>query len=161
MNENTFKKMTGLTDQIMPDTLYHYCGVSGFYGIITNNNLWLTDIYFMNDYMEHVWLIEKAYKRLCEMRKTCDKESIKSLLDRFPVGFPPYICCFTSEPDLLSQWRAYSDDGAGFAIGFSRKVLEEQISHHTRDGIRILLSKVEYDENEQCRNLDVIWTFAN
>jgi hypothetical protein len=31
------------------------------------------------------------------------------------------IGCFSLEPDVLSQWRAYADNGRGFAIGFSLK----------------------------------------
>lgn len=28
-----------------------------------------------------------------------------------------FICCFSKESDLLSQWRGYGDDGKGLAIG--------------------------------------------
>ena len=29
------------------------------------------------------------------------------------------------EPDLLSQWRGYADDGKGFSVGFDRVALEK------------------------------------
>jgi hypothetical protein len=34
------------------------------------------------------------------------------------------ISCYSLNGDLLSQWRAYADDGRGFAIGFSAHELE-------------------------------------
>lgn len=30
-----------------------------------------------------------------------------------------FLACFSEEPDCLSQWRGYADDGAGFNIGFN------------------------------------------
>jgi len=37
----------------------------------------------------------------------------------FRLGAPAaYIACFSEKGDLLSQWRAYADDGEGVAIGF-------------------------------------------
>ena len=34
---------------------------------------------------------------------------------------PCYAICFSSNPDLLSQWRGYADNGAGVAIGFHKE----------------------------------------
>jgi len=36
----------------IPDVLYHYCGVEAFRGIIISGKLWLSNIYWMNDYKE-------------------------------------------------------------------------------------------------------------
>jgi hypothetical protein len=36
---------------------------------------------------------------------------------------PPYIFCLSGSKDLLSQWRAYSNDGHGVSIGFNTKKL--------------------------------------
>ena len=30
-----------------------------------------------------------------------------------------FVSCFSADGDVLSQWRAYADDGHGFAIGFA------------------------------------------
>jgi hypothetical protein len=35
-----------------------------------------------------------------------------------------YACCFCEKGDELSQWRAYSKKGAGYAIGFDSEKLE-------------------------------------
>jgi hypothetical protein len=34
------------------------------------------------------------------------------------------LACFSLDADVLGQWRAYADDGRGFAIGFSAKQMQ-------------------------------------
>ncbi|MGQ0636309.1 MAG: DUF2971 domain-containing protein [Planctomycetaceae bacterium] len=71
--------------------------------------------------------------------------------------FELYCACFSTEPDMLSQWNAYADYGRGFAIGFNRERLEllseEARKPREKDGvrqpgIRIALRDVNYDIRE-------------
>ena len=36
-----------------------------------------------------------------------------------------FVCSFSSDDDDLGQWRAYADNGRGYALGFDGKALEE------------------------------------
>ena len=54
--------MTDVPDT--PDTIYHYCGVSGFHGILESKTLWMSDAYSMNDYTEHRLILDKAVEQL-------------------------------------------------------------------------------------------------
>lgn len=128
----------------VPPVLYHYCGVNGFKGIIESKCLWLSHAGYMNDYMEHAWLFEKAKKHFDRLAGEGHKEYAKFMSIGDPG--PSFICCFSSECDLLSQWRAYSDDGAGFAIGFS---MEEELSKGRYRNVLFPLRRVIYDEAEQ------------
>jgi hypothetical protein len=49
------------------------------------------------------------------------------------------ISCYSLDADVLSQWRAYADDGRGFAIGLDPKVMQMPAKK-----LRVL-----YDEEEQ------------
>jgi hypothetical protein len=134
----------------VPDTLYHYCGVNGFHGIFSSKQLWLSNVSFMNDYMEHRWLIEKARDRIDDL--SCDSDNAEPYIsiDNFLSSSNfPYIFSLSSKGDLLSQWRAYSDDGAGFAVGFSSKYFLEQFETLKGNRFSLRLSEVEYDENKQ------------
>lgn len=53
------------------------------------------------------------------------------------------IACFSLDPDVLSQWRAYGNDGRGFAIGFSKTLME----------IPAKPLRVLYDEDAQMQEL--------
>lgn len=57
------------------EMLYHYCGVNAFKEIIESKCLWLSHIRYMNDYMEHRWLLERA-------------ENHWPSLDKFDVELP-------------------------------------------------------------------------
>ena len=72
--------------------------------------------------------------------------------DRRPSG--EYLGCFSSSGDLLSQWRAYADDGAGFSIGFSLDELSGAAMGFTPGPDRYLgppmsVDQVVYDRAKQ------------
>ncbi|MCF8533626.1 MAG: DUF2971 domain-containing protein [Reyranella sp.] len=134
------------------DLFYHYCSVESFQAICERKTIRFSDINMMNDHMETRW----GY-RIFELAATeilNDKEALK----RFPgvnkeffdkvdkIIAPlqlyslPTIASFSKEPDVLSQWRAYADDGRGFAIGFSGAVLS---------AMPVTLLEIQYDKRRQ------------
>src|SRR3972149_4226149 len=151
MGENT----SDTTSKTPPETIYHYCDMSGLYGMVRSNQLWLSNAYFMNDYMEHKWLFTDAYNRFKELVNKSD-EKLFEFLGKYVdlVNVYPYIACFSSEPDLLSQWRGYADDGAGFAIGFSTNCLFNDCDQYLKNEIPIRLQKVDYNLDSQKHTLD-------
>lgn len=49
------------------------------------------------------------------------RENVKFVEEAFDgLGF-----CMSEQPDILSQWRGYADDGKGFSVGFSKAYLDE------------------------------------
>jgi hypothetical protein len=75
----------------------------------------------MNDSLELKWSLEQKIKIIEE---NCDNvehfkflNKVRANLEKIPVY--AYMTCFSSKNDLLSQWRAYGDDGKGVAIGFN------------------------------------------
>jgi hypothetical protein len=61
-----------------------------------------------------------------------------------------FVTSFSSEPDVLSQWRAYADNGAGFGVGFRFAKLDEL----TLDGNNVPamhVVRVEYQQDAQLR----------
>jgi hypothetical protein len=138
-----------------PKSIYHYCGVSGFRGILESKSLWLSDAYLLNDYMEHRWVLDRVVANLKQLRAQDElRSACDALLEAMstPAVRPihPYVCCFSLEPDLLSQWRAYSDDGAGFAIGFSTIAIEKRCAEIARQcSLGLSLKPVEYETAKQ------------
>ncbi|MBH3122457.1 DUF2971 domain-containing protein [Serratia ureilytica] len=99
--------------------IYHYCSPYTFQQIIERKKLWLSSTSNMNDFSEEKWFLDIIYNVL-ELyeneleRPWCDVVR-KGLEDNFR---PSYITCFSKSKDLLSQWRAYAENGLGVAIGF-------------------------------------------
>lgn len=100
------------------ELLYHYCSPSTLLAVVQNRTLRLSSVASMNDSQELQWGLRLI--ATCAQNRWADEtqEMFSELMETFTnrVGF--LASCFSTEWDMLSQWRAYADDGRGFAIGF-------------------------------------------
>lgn len=115
---------------------YYYCSINTFLNIIKNREIYLSDPLKMNDSSEIKWYLNKLNEEqkirpdsiFNAMKKRSGLEfsfeELKDTLESYGQN-SIYISCFSEEPDLLSQWRAYADDGRGVAIGFTLENLVE------------------------------------
>lgn len=152
----------------MSRKLYHYCSLETFIAIISNKCLRLSDLSKSNDYMERKWILNIIEEAL---DKSFKEEGIKInlreeywyrdginnhisyLLDMlsYDVKRSSYITCFSRNGDLLSQWRAYGDDGRGVAIGFNAKLLYKVYSSKND----VYIEDVLYDKEEQIEEIQI------
>lgn len=107
--------------------VYHYCSVETFLSIIQNSCLWMGNVRHSNDLTERVPLINALCRQLTDAispnLSSSDSARLKEIMTQFQEDAqgtynPCYATCFSFQPDLLSQWRGYADNGAGVAIGF-------------------------------------------
>ena len=121
-----------------PTSIYHYTGNAGLKGILERGTLWLSDISSLNDPSELRHGFEIAIRELEKMvadgppesrefAKDLRSESIRKKI-REAADF--FICSFSLCGDDLGQWRAYADNGSGFALEFDADALEREF---TRD----------------------------
>jgi hypothetical protein len=115
-----------------PPMLYHYTTESGLRGILESGTLWFSDIFAQNDPSELRHGLGIAID-LLKSRITKERPEIDTFarqVERFDVdaGIEAaghfFICCFSADGDELGQWRAYADNGRGFALGFDTELLE-------------------------------------
>ena len=103
--------------------LYHYCSPEAFLNIIQGRKIWLSNSQNMSDYLEGSWIVGIINETLSELISTYSQDAINKVANTYNISkFSPYICCFSEDGDLLSQWRGYASDGHGFAIGFDSKL---------------------------------------
>lgn len=108
--------------------LYHYTTNAGLLGILESKTLWASKLRFLNDADEfvHGLLIAESVAR--QRAKEADGEA-KELLLKIASRWKNYeranvfVCSFTEQPDVLSQWRGYAGAGGG-SLGFSVKDLK-------------------------------------
>jgi len=128
------------------DTIYHYTDLGGLIGILESQNIYSTNINFLNDRKElkhGISLIEnvlKTFETNIENKRII--ESMASNLNKI-YETDRYVTCFSRNGDLLSQWRSYGNDGKGVAIGFCPFHIEESIYEFV-DCMNIM-----YNESEQ------------
>ncbi|MEW6992526.1 DUF2971 domain-containing protein [Colwelliaceae bacterium 6441] len=95
----------------MTDCFYHYTDAQTALKILTKKELWMTHTSFLNDTQEGKEL--RIY-----LNKALLNPEICKILDYIDSNFESYICSFSKNGDLLSQWRGYCPDGEGYSIGF-------------------------------------------
>lgn len=126
-----------------PPIIYHYTNDVGLKGILETGQLWLTDIFSLNDPSELTHGFSVAIDALTS-KIAGDSVVAQKFAKNFAVfadqGAIPkvahfFMCSFSSCGDDLGQWRAYADNGRGYAIGFDAKALENGFTK--RDGIPI------------------------
>ncbi|MFZ1006610.1 MAG: DUF2971 domain-containing protein [Candidatus Sulfotelmatobacter sp.] len=126
-------KLGHLENAPPPPTIYHYTDDLGLRGILESGQLWLTDIFGLNDPSElkHGFsvAIETLAKRAAEGPRVSQifARDFALLLERGGIEQVAhfFLCAFSSRGDDLGQWRVYADNGRGYALGFEAKSLEE------------------------------------
>ena len=113
----------------IPDTVYHYCSIETFFSIITTKKLWLTYSNNTNDYLENRWIDTSINDYVFQNINDKNRELFQKTLQNYQINkVPPFICCFSEDGDMLSQWRAYANNGLGVSIGFNVKYFMESLN---------------------------------
>lgn len=125
--------------------LYHYTTYQGLEGIVKSKALWCSKVQYLNDSSELKHGLEILAAECATMQRDHPElESVQSTVEQFrSVHY--FICSFTEQGDLLSQWRGYSGT-AGVAIEFSYAKLSSKAA---QSGFS--LQKCIYDANEKRR----------
>lgn len=142
-----------------PNIVYHYCSLESFLSIINHSTIRLTNISKSNDKDEIRYCFNSFEKTL---RVTCKEFTDKYIKNKDIISFFNnirydelvskavlndsliyYVTCFSTESDLLSQWRGYANDGKGVAIGFYTKSFL-----NAKDLKNVKFNKITYDMDE-------------
>jgi hypothetical protein len=134
--------------------LYHYTNAAGLEGIINNQQIWFTSYAHLNDPSELTFGMSVASGLLKEIGAGSDSR-IKIFCDmvtdlfthenmRSAFGF--FIASFSKDGDDLGQWRAYGDNGRGFALGLAPRLfaVEENPKRQPRENV--FVAPVVYGE---------------
>jgi hypothetical protein len=143
--------------------LYHYTSLEGLLGIIDTKSIWATNILYLNDASELNYSRTLFKDQLRTYQEEIIKDAhcyeykvfadlIRNIEDEdfiHPELSGGYVCSFSEEEDLLSQWRGYCPKGLGLSLGFNFKKLHEYLVGDKNIFIRSCI----YDEKEQIKQL--------
>jgi len=120
---------------IVPSIIWHYTNIQAFKNLVESNDLWLTDIEYLNDSTEFSHGFSYLSSRLqkadydiksdhIEFHKILEKIFKENLdvLENMTVMPRISVVCFGMcvGGDDLTQWKGYGHGGTGVAIGFDR-----------------------------------------
>jgi Protein of unknown function (DUF2971) len=128
------------------ELIYHYCAPQAFLEIVRTQTVWLSAYYALNDSLERMWGYSVFDKAIDQLKHEVDKKFVDIVRAMVTAAYARslvLIGSYSLDPDVLGQWRAYADDGRGFAIGFSNNLMELPAKP-----LRVL-----YDEEAQTREL--------
>lgn len=114
------------------DRVYHYTELPTLIKIVETQQLWATDLNYLNDSTEFshgVALIKEITQRIA----TDDNRGILNqivLESKRLYQSDRYVACFSKKGDLLSQWRAYANNCKGVSIGFNQRELKSCLDRH-------------------------------
>lgn len=123
--------------------LYHYCSLETLLSIIQYKSLRLSDINTMNDYSEMHWAYEKFIEAVNLVREHYEDAYFDFLdvsIGHTQLNTLMLVACFSTDGDVLSQWRAYGDNGMGVAVGFDSQTMEN---------LAVRVGQVTYDPTLQ------------
>ena len=138
------------------DIVYHYATLESFLSIVESQSLYFTNLYYLNDRKEYKYGVEIISDTLKHQAHNETSESILKILNNVEKNLESntnssrYVACFSKNGDLLSQWRAYSNQGKGISIGFKRDYLEYF------DGAFLNCMNIEYREKFQKKIINEI-----
>jgi hypothetical protein len=108
--------------------IYHYCDAPALLNILKSRAVWATSTKYLNDKTELLALMSNMKGHAGRHRATEAGEALSDIVDFYlinadttqtqTIGMDRFACCFSGNGDLLSQWRAYGNNGKGYAIGF-------------------------------------------
>lgn len=135
-------------------TIYHYTDVNGLIGLITSGCIWATHVSRLNDSSENAHGFNLVIAHVRDNLPKSSRPLIeKALLELQSVD--TYVACYSTNCDLLSQWRNYTGTRVGYSLGFEtsrmvtlddRMPLLEQVIYKdsvAKAVLNLLLKKVD------------------
>lgn len=129
------------------EIIYHYCNSEAFNSICQYKTVRLSDLFSMNDGLEIKW----GYSIWIEVANLLFDELGHDFIDKIDKEVHLYglrsliiSSSFSMKSDVLSQWRAYADDGNGYCIGFNAKEIFS---------LPVYPIKIVYNKKEQIKKV--------
>lgn len=152
----------------MEDTkpLYHYTSQKGLIGILENQNVWMTNILYLNDSSEFTHTIDLVKSELRKRKEDLEKRGLplipneKNLFDRYntvervldiflsEMVTESYVFSLSTKGNDLNQWRGYCPKEGGFSVQFDTMKLSSIIDNLGKSK-KYVIKKCIYDERKK------------
>lgn len=106
--------------------LHHYTSASGLRGILGDGKIFMTHLRYLDDITEVTFGMGILHEALGNLPAGDIHEALRvaitRAIDTNAEGLA-FAACFCEDDDLLPNWRAFGNQGAGYAIGFDGAAL--------------------------------------
>jgi hypothetical protein len=130
-----------LLNRPIPEKMWHYTSIQGFHGIVTSEQMFATDLRFLNDREEFVHARNIANQMVTESSEF-DEEGFpnrKFLANAVTLAFESgpltgmqlFVASFSASEDQLGQWRGYSHGSSGVSLAFDLRSFRPPAGNET------------------------------
>jgi hypothetical protein len=142
-------QMVPIISDSFPESIYHYTDINGLMGLLSSGCIWATHVNRLNDLSENKLGFNIVISHIQDNPPESSRPLInKAILELQSVD--TYVACYSSERDLLSQWRNYTGSQVGYSIGFDARKMA------TQDDKIPILEKVIYQEDTAKALIDLL-----
>jgi hypothetical protein len=144
--------------------IYHYCDAPALFNILNTKKVWATSTKYLNDTMETLALIRNLKDHADRHRNTDAGAVLSDIVDFYlitadkkptqTIGMDRFACCFSANGDLLSQWRAYGNNGRGYAIGFDPSAFRDLVDPQPKMSLR----RITYGGKDEASLVDDLFS---
>ncbi|HEY9446910.1 MAG TPA: DUF2971 domain-containing protein [Burkholderiales bacterium] len=142
-------------DTVPVSTLYHYTSLAGLKEIVEEQVLWASNAHYMSDMKEIQHAQDFLIADIMELLPSAEPYEAQVLgdlrhwlIEGGVSRHQLFLCSFTEEGNLLSQWRGYTPHGLGVSLGFPTADI---VNLATAQGYRLV--QCIYDPDLQRRML--------
>lgn len=135
------------------DIIYHYTTPEKFLSVVNNQSFYFTNLNYLNDRKEFHHGVDLILQVIDELSSDdVTKIIFEKIKDNIQYihKSSKYVACFSCNGDLLSQWRAYANQGKGISIGFDITTINQF------DIGRIESKYILYTEKAQAETIEEI-----
>ncbi len=123
------------------ELIYHYTNIFAFNEIVKSGKVWASDCRYLNDSLE----LKNASDLFISKFQGDEKRILKDALYHHETSHSHCVFSLSKSQKVLSQWRAYADDGKGICLGIVRDYIP-CILNQTIDGTVV---DCVYDNHEK------------
>ena len=161
-------------EKTVPDIVWHYTSHDAALSIVRNNQLWLSNLRYLRDAQEFVWIFDCVTKYIETRKRRSDPvhPEVESRLvlqaHQRDLGTSICIACFSTMPDDVAQWERYASEAQGVAVGFNAEELASAVGagwgrwapviYDTSSKSRQIASAIEYAEDCQRGGKSILGT---
>ena len=132
-----------------PDIIYHYTDANGLIGLIDSGCIWATHVSRLNDASENL----HGFNLVSEHVRANLPIASRPLIEKALLGLQSvdtYVACYSTDSDLLGQWRNYTGTRVGYSLGFETSQMA------TLDDKMPLLEPIIYNDSMAKAVLDLL-----
>lgn len=139
------------------DIVYHYTSHDAAANIVRNEEIWLTNILYLNDGKEF-WGTFDRVRHYFQQRSVANDpvepvfiQHVERFIKRRP-GTSICVICFSAHSNDVAQWERYESTGGSVALGFLKAKLLAACDAHQY----LFAGPVLYDDAEITKKIDGI-----